>query len=65
MTPDQSPKQTYPRLARNYLVDALQFIADLTAEELEHTPPGSGAEVVLRHSNRRANEALQIWRNHS
>lgn len=38
---------------------ALQFIADITFEELQYAPAGSGAEVALRLTNRKANETLR------
>lgn len=38
---------------------ALQFIYDITAEELEYTRTG-GAECALRHANRKAEEALEL-----
>ena len=37
---------------------ALEFIADITEEELQYAQVGTGAEVALRHSSRRAREAL-------
>lgn len=40
------------------LTKALEFIADITEEELQHAKVGTGAEVALRHSSRRAREAL-------
>ncbi len=40
------------------LSDALRFIQDISGEELEHAKVGTGAEVALRHINRRAHAAL-------
>jgi len=40
------------------MIEALRFIADLTGEELEHAKVGTGAEVALRHANRRALEII-------
>jgi len=39
-------------------LEALKFIADLTAEELPYARFGTGSEVALRHANRRATEIL-------
>lgn len=41
------------------LRDALRFIASITEEELQYAKIGTGAEVALRHANRRAVEALR------
>lgn len=40
------------------LVRALEFVRDLCAEELPHAKVGTGAEVALRHAQRRASEVL-------
>jgi hypothetical protein len=40
------------------LLAALKFVADITGEELEHAQVGTGAEVALRHANRRASAAI-------
>ncbi len=37
---------------------ALKFIQDISDEELEYAKVGTGAEVALRHINRRASAAL-------
>lgn len=44
---------------RDRLRKALEFIAELTGESLETARVGTGEEVSLRHSWRRATEALQ------
>lgn len=36
----------------------LQFVADITGEELAYAKVGTGAEVALRHANRGANQGL-------
>lgn len=40
------------------LREALQFVADITEEELPYAKVGTGSEVALRHANRKAREAL-------
>ena len=40
------------------LESALRFCRDMAAEELPYAPVGTGAEVVLRHIQRRCNETL-------
>jgi hypothetical protein len=35
---------------------SLKFIADIATEELQYVKVGTGAEVALRHINRRARE---------
>lgn len=41
------------------LIEALKFCRDIAAEELPHARVGTGAEVVLRHVRRKAEEALK------
>jgi hypothetical protein len=43
---------------REALRDALTFIESLAAEELAHVRVGTGAEIALRHIQRRAERAL-------
>ena len=38
---------------------ALKFIADLAGEELAYAKVGTGAEVALRHIQRKARDAIQ------
>lgn len=40
------------------LVEALNFITEITKEELQHAKVGTGCEVALRHANRKSEAAL-------
>ncbi|HEY7305765.1 MAG TPA: hypothetical protein VH601_16690 [Bryobacteraceae bacterium] len=40
------------------LYEALRFVEAITTEELSFAKVGTGAEVALRHANRKAREAL-------
>jgi hypothetical protein len=49
-----------PKPTPKKVVDGIKFIRELAAEGLSDTKVGTGAEVVLRHILRKANEVLGL-----